>query len=106
MHSTARSQPDRNFSIIKTSAFSFPYSLLSLTWSPTSATHALTADGDPNVTTSADMASLSMCGGTEDTPDVLYVFIRSTLNPLAVKASCRSDKAWIGEVPQQNHLDG
>lgn len=38
------------------------------TCSPTSATHALTADGDPNVTTSADSAASIRSGSTFVTP--------------------------------------
>ena len=51
---------------------------LGLTARPTNATQAFTADGDPNVTMGAFSAACSSSGATFFTPEVLYVFMRTT----------------------------
>jgi hypothetical protein len=53
----------------------------------------LTADGDPNVTTSAASACASSPGSALRTPTVSYVRMQLTLNPLASSDCCRSPEA-------------
>mmetsp|Transcript_7204 Transcript_7204/g.29879 ORF Transcript_7204/g.29879 Transcript_7204/m.29879 type:complete len:361 (-) Transcript_7204:1967-3049(-) len=62
--------------------------------SPDNASHALTALGDPNVTTSAAFASAIASASTAETFSVLYVFSRVTRAPRLSRPSRSVDAAF------------